>query len=72
MHVGQVREVGKGIKAYLAEFADCFGRCDTAGTSAAGSDERQSVSGICLTGGSPAVQSASFCQARYSNTKGER
>lgn len=29
MHVAEIREVGKGIRAYLGEFSDCFGRCDT-------------------------------------------
>ena len=29
MNVAQIRQVGKGVRGYLAEFADCFGRCDT-------------------------------------------
>lgn len=29
MDVSEIREVGKGIEAFLAEFSDCFGRCDT-------------------------------------------
>jgi len=29
MDVNEIRLVGRGLKAYLAEFSDCFGRCDT-------------------------------------------
>lgn len=29
MDAFQIREVGLGIEAFLAEFSDCFGRCDT-------------------------------------------
>ncbi len=29
MDVAKIRRVGHGIKRYLAEFSDCFGRCDT-------------------------------------------
>ncbi len=29
MNVAEIRQVGKGMHAYLAEFADCYGRCDT-------------------------------------------
>ncbi|MHC4066173.1 MAG: IS701 family transposase [Planctomycetota bacterium] len=29
MNAVQIREVGKGIKAYLRGFSDCFGRCDS-------------------------------------------
>ena len=29
MDVAQIRRVGLGIDGYLAEFSDCFGRCDT-------------------------------------------
>jgi SRSO17 transposase len=29
MDVARIRRVGHGIKRYLAEFSDCFGRCDT-------------------------------------------
>jgi len=25
----QIRQVGRGIESYLAQFSDCFGRCDT-------------------------------------------
>ena len=29
MDVAQIQRVGRGLEAYLAEFSDCFGRCDT-------------------------------------------
>jgi SRSO17 transposase len=29
MDVASVRRVGRGVERYLAEFSDCFGRCDT-------------------------------------------
>ena len=29
MDVAEIRRVGRGLEAYLAEFSDCFGRCDT-------------------------------------------
>jgi SRSO17 transposase len=29
MDVAKIRRVGRGLEAYLAEFSDCFGRCDT-------------------------------------------
>jgi len=29
MDVAEIRRVGRGFEAYLAEFSDCFGRCDT-------------------------------------------
>ena len=29
MDVAEIRQVGRGIEAYLGEFSDCFGRCDT-------------------------------------------
>ena len=29
MDVREIEQAGKGITAYLAEFSDCFGRCDT-------------------------------------------
>ncbi len=29
MDASQIAEVGRGIEGYLAEFSDCFGRCDT-------------------------------------------
>lgn len=29
MDVAKIRRVGRGIERYLAEFSDCFGRCDT-------------------------------------------
>ena len=30
MDVHEIKAVGEGFEAYLAEFSDCFGRCDTA------------------------------------------
>ena len=30
MDVHEIKAVGKAFEAYLAEFSDCFGRCDTA------------------------------------------
>ena len=30
MDVAEIQRVGRGLEAYLAEFSDCFGRCDTA------------------------------------------
>jgi SRSO17 transposase len=30
MDVAQIRRVGRGLDAFLEEFSDCFGRCDTA------------------------------------------
>ena len=29
MDVAEIQRVGRGLEAYLAEFSDCFGRCDT-------------------------------------------
>lgn len=29
MDVAAIRRVGRGLEGYLAEFSDCFGRCDT-------------------------------------------
>jgi SRSO17 transposase len=29
MDAFEIRGVGRGIEAFLAEFSDCFGRCDT-------------------------------------------
>ncbi len=29
MDVAEIRQVGRGLDRYLAEFSDCFGRCDT-------------------------------------------
>jgi SRSO17 transposase len=29
MDVASIRRVGRGVERYLAEFSDCFGRCDT-------------------------------------------
>lgn len=29
MDVAEIRRVGRGLDRYLAEFSDCFGRCDT-------------------------------------------
>ncbi len=29
MDVAKIRRVGRGLEAYLTEFSDCFGRCDT-------------------------------------------
>ncbi len=29
MDVAEIHRVGRGLEAYLAEFSDCFGRCDT-------------------------------------------
>lgn len=29
MDVAKIRRVGRGLEGYLAEFSDCFGRCDT-------------------------------------------
>lgn len=29
MDVAEIRKVGRGLMRYLAEFSDCFGRCDT-------------------------------------------
>mgnify|MGYP001590597740 FL=1 len=29
MDVAEIRRVGRGLETYLAEFSDCFGRCDT-------------------------------------------
>ena len=29
MDVAEIRRVGRGLESYLAEFSDCFGRCDT-------------------------------------------
>ena len=29
MDVAEIRRIGHGIERYLAEFSDCFGRCDT-------------------------------------------
>ena len=29
MDVAKIERVGRGLGAYLAEFSDCFGRCDT-------------------------------------------
>lgn len=29
MDAFQIKQVGRGIEAFLAEFSDCFGRCDT-------------------------------------------
>ncbi len=29
MDVAEIRKVGRGLDRYLAEFSDCFGRCDT-------------------------------------------
>ena len=29
MDVDEIRRVGRGLRAYLKEFSDCFGRCDT-------------------------------------------
>ena len=30
MDVAEIQRVGRGLEGYLAEFSDCFGRCDTA------------------------------------------
>ena len=30
MDVFEIRQVGRGVGRFLAEFEDCFGRCDTA------------------------------------------
>ena len=29
MDVAEIRQAGRGLDRYLAEFSDCFGRCDT-------------------------------------------
>ena len=29
MDVAKIQRVGRGLEAFLAEFSDCFGRCDT-------------------------------------------
>ncbi len=29
MDVAEIQRVGRGLDAFLAEFSDCFGRCDT-------------------------------------------
>jgi len=29
MDVDEIRRVGRGLEEFLAEFSDCFGRCDT-------------------------------------------
>ena len=29
MDVAKIRRAGRGLESYLAEFSDCFGRCDT-------------------------------------------
>ena len=29
MDVAEIQRVGRGLEAFLAEFSDCFGRCDT-------------------------------------------
>ena len=29
MDVKEIRRVGRGLGAFLGEFSDCFGRCDT-------------------------------------------
>ena len=29
MDVTEIRRVGRGLERFLAEFSDCFGRCDT-------------------------------------------
>jgi len=29
MDVNEIKQVGRGLEAYLEEFSDCFGRCDT-------------------------------------------
>jgi SRSO17 transposase len=59
MDAGQIQRVGRGIKRFLAEFSDCFGRCDTESYLAVyvrgqnSSLQRKSVEPIALQAGIP-------------------